>query len=255
MDTPATYRQPARTSTSLPVRSCETMRCAAFVSTVAGTLGAAALAACEIELLALASFGAAATVARLARTRREKREIASLIEFLNGPDILARDGMWTSLEGTRRVRARADDAALRWEVLEPSRGETLASFLRPAWLGPSTADRSEPIERRIARVRSRSRDPRCFRGLPKDFGGSGAELVEAAMIVFEVHREGTLVERRDGDGELVGDTWHPDRDAALRQLASEYGDRLGGWRQESSSFECVAAPRGWHGAPKRHLAL
>jgi hypothetical protein len=164
-------------------------------------------------------------------------------------------GTWTSLDGRRRLRVTTDPD-VRWEEIDPTTGETLSSFRAPAPIAPAVPSAPEVLERRVARVHGRPRDPRCFAGLPEKLGGRGTELGEARTIVLELCRDGVLVERRDATGELLGDTWHPDRFAAMRQLEREYGDRIGSFRDGDVELVTIAAPvSGWDDPVKTRLAL
>jgi hypothetical protein len=163
-------------------------------------------------------------------------------------------GGWCSLDGTRRLRARAGDPLARYEHLDPSSGQTLASFRAGAPVMP------RPVERAPARVLEavvagrRPLAPCCFLGAPPEIG-SGATLPSVERVTISVFSDGVLAERCDAGGVLVGDTWHPHLEAASEQLAREYGPHIGELEPLGEASVDVERPRAWIWERRRGVAL
>lgn len=257
---PSTYREPAcaRRATPAPMPRAGASSVATLAS-LAGIAGASALAVGHLELLALAGAGAAAAALSAVRAVTARRQTSAALSFLDTDVLVEGPGTWTSPDGTRRLRAVVDDPLVRWERLDPSTGQTLASFRAAAASAPSAID-VDALACRVAPIFGRAREPRCFVGAPPEVRRFGSAVaVEARCVVLVVRRDGVLVERRDATGELIGDTLHPHERAALSQIEAEYGDRVGRFRAAEMPVPApivTATPRpSWDDPIDSRLAL
>ncbi len=198
------------------------------VASAAGLAGATALLVGHAELSTLLGAGAVALGAHLWRAVRGPSRRDALEVFV-GDRALEGRGVWMSPDGARRVRAVRHDPWPRWERLDPYTGETLASHRVPLSTAP-TAATFDVIEQRAARVYGRPRRPRCFLSVPRELTPGPAVPAEPDWIVVVTHRRGVLLERRDREGRLLGDTLHDHLDDALRALAVEHPEGVGRWR-------------------------
>lgn len=257
MTEPTTYRDPARVRrhATLEVAGSDTARRVAAFGSVAAIAGAGALAVGQVELWALAGAGAFAAAAHLVRAARARRRKDALTLFFGTGELVALSGAWTSIDGQRRLRVSEGDASARWEHIDPTSGETLASYRAPALLAPQP-HAALVIETHVALVHGRAREPRCFTGLPRALGGSAIRADDASSVVLYVRDDGVLLERRDAEGQLVGDTLHPDRSSALRQLDLEYGAAIGSFHGAPSRvMELEPARPGWDEPVSSSIAL
>lgn len=251
------YREPARTHRApleLPGPAARSM---ATLASLAGLAGASALAVGHVELLALAGAGAAAAALSAVRAASARWRTSALERFLDTDAIVEGPGTWTTPDGARRIRTSAGDPYARWERLDPATGETLASYRAPAPIAPP-AVAAEVIDQRAAPVYGRAREPRCFVGLPPEVKAPARTVVvDARALLLLVRRDGVLVERRDGTGELIGDTLHPDLPAAMRQIEAEYGDRIGAFRAAERDLPIAreSLRTAWDGPTDTRLAL
>lgn len=203
-------------------------RRSALLGSLAAAAGAGAFAAGQVEFWALAGAGALVAAAQAWKARRETRRASALAIFLGGEKVVLGPGTWTSLDGARRVRSAMGDALVRWEHLDPSTGETLASFRAAAPVSPA-AIASELLACEVAPLFGRARDARCFTGLPPELGGEPL-AADASSVRLEVRRNGVLLVRCDAGGSSIGDTLHTDVASAIGQLRLEYGDHVGAFR-------------------------
>lgn len=233
------------------------VRSAAVLGSVALTSVAGAALAGSVELAVLAGAGAVAAVTHGVRALGQRRRHRAVARFLGSDLVIEAAGCWTTPDGRRRVRVMPGDEHARFERLDPHTGETLESFRGPSPAAPPPPDEAVIVERVVATVHGRPLDPRCFTGLPPALGGRFARLEEVRLVAMDVRRDGVLIERLDGDGQLVGDTWHPDLAAARRQLEAEYGGHLGRWRDpELEPVDPAAEGReSWDGPLRSHLGL
>ena len=255
------YREPARPARATLLcrsgleRPIDTHRSASLLGSLAALAGAGALAASQLELLAIVGAGALATAAHAWRERRERRRAEALASFLGGDEIALGPGTWTSPDGYRRVRSVAHDSLLRFEHLDPSSDETLASFCVTAPVGPCSAP-VEVLERKVAPLYGRARDERCFAGLPPELGGEAVALTGIRYAMLERSREGVLLVRCDAGGACIADTLHADVSAALRQLEAEHGEHVGRFRDVDARWPAVARARAcWDGGAPSRLAI
>jgi len=246
------YREPARETTAEPPAAPGRGGAGASVASAA-MLGAAALGGAtsaaalgSLELLVLAGAGALAAAAHLARASRCGRRRREVLDFL-GDGVVVEPGVWTSADGSRRVRAVRRDDHLRFETLELVSGVTLSSHRVRLEL-PFDPPRRSTRRRRSARVHGRPIHPCCFDGLP----GRDPVLRHPASIELEESESGVLLRRLDDDGALVGDTWHATEAEARRQLAHELGPHLGPWTKAPRRAKPT---RGWEPSADAHLGL
>lgn len=248
------YREPARPSPLLrsALERIDPHRRASLVGSLAALAGAGALAATQLELLAILGAGALATATHAWRENRERRRREALASFLGSAEVVLGPSSWTSPDGCRRVRSVARDSLLRFEHLDPASDETLASFSVSAPVGPCAAP-FEVLERRVAPLHGRGRGPRCFAGLPPELGGEAVALTGARYAMLERARDGVLLVRCDASGARLADTLHADVAAALRQLEAEHGEHVGRFRDAGARFPPPARTRpSWVGeAPSR----
>ncbi len=228
----------------------------AALGSVAAFAGATAVAAGQVELWALAGAGAFAAAAQLVQSARGRRRRDTLARFFGAREVVVTPGTWTSPDGRRRLRAVLGDALVRWEKLDPSTGETLASFRVNGLVAPPPPRPAEVLDAQVAQVQGRGREPRCFAGLPRAFGGRSVRALEPSWVVLEVRRDAVILERRDARGRSVGDTSHPDRDAAMRQLERELGAAVSPFRDASDvRLEPGRAPAGWDAGRRSRVPL
>lgn len=255
------YREPARVAQQtgpLPEPSVRgALRSAAALGSMAASGVAGAVVAGSLELAVLAGAGAVAAVAHWLRASKERRQHRTVASFLDCDAVVETPGSWTSPDGLRRVRVMPGDDQARFEFLDPVTGETLESFRGPSSAAPPPLEEGVLVERAVATVHGRPVDPRCFSGLPPQLGGRFARLREVRSVAVNVRRDGVLIERLDRDGQLVGDTWHPDLTAALRQLEAEYGAHLGPWRETRADLEepSTAGRPSWGGPLRSRLGM
>ncbi|HJL18592.1 MAG TPA: hypothetical protein RMH99_23225 [Sandaracinaceae bacterium LLY-WYZ-13_1] len=248
----AGYREPARPGRTGPLEPpCQqgAWRSAVALGSVAISGAAGAVVGGSVELAVLGGAGALAAAAHWARAWGARRRHRHLARFLGADAVVEGPGTWTTPDGRRRLRAVPGDELVRFECLDPVRGVTLESFRGASPVRPVPVEPGVIVERVVATVHGRPIDPRCFRGLPPQLGGRFARLAEVREVALEVRREGVLLERFDADGQLSGDTWHADVQAALRQLDGELGGHLGRWRDpelEPRGPERPASPS-WDG--------
>lgn len=250
----APYREPPPERRAVPLERLRSelgaRRDVTPVVSVAGLAGAGALVAGPVELAALAGAGALAAAAQLWRSRRSRADDEALLAFL-GDAVLEGPGAWTSLDGERRLRVVEGDPWPRWERLDPSTGQTLASHRVPALEAPTPAP-VETLERRAARVFGRPRRPRCFASSPLELERIAVEPAELVLVVL---RHGTRLERRDREGRLLGDTLHTDADDARRALAFEHPEGVGKWRTSGETLARRRTPPSWDAPLASSLAL
>jgi hypothetical protein len=210
---PTTYRDPAY---ARPVARIDALEDATASSSLVG----AVLVLAHGDLIALARH--------LVRTSTARRRQDTLALFFESDAVVGTPGVWWSTDGRRRLRAVYGDPLGRFESIDAD-GETLWTVRGPSPLLPVPPE-PRAIDRRAARVHGRAREPRCFAGLPTALGGRPIAMADACLVILEARNDGVMIERRAANGTIVGDTWHADNASAQRQLAAEYGDRLGVWR-------------------------
>lgn len=200
---------------------------------VGGLAGAVALS--SLELAVLGAMGAAAAVAHAVRAGRSRASHEGLVRFLGGERVRYEDGAVLSPDGQRRVRAAPRSAGSRYEVLSEDGRQTLASYRT---LAPSPPLELEALPREVlfARVYGRSVSPVCFDGSPPEIGGSVLRR-EARWLRLSRFEGGALLERLDDTGECIGDTWHPDVEAARAQIAAELGAHAGPLRSRPPRWD------------------
>ena len=254
-----TYRDPAPTRrTSALVASDE--RCSArsaLLLTVIAIAGGAIAATMvgSAALFSLIGAGALAATAHWIASRVRRRRHRRVADFLGGEQVSLTPGGWCSLDGTRRLRSRDGDRLARFERVDPSSGQTLASFRAETPVMPAPVERA-PISVRWATVAGRRPlAPCCFVGVPPEVGRGDATLPSVDRVILSVFRDGALVERCDADGVLVGDTWHRDAAVAREQLAREYGPHLGELREVGEAGSAIARSCAWSWDRRGGVAL
>lgn len=210
---------------------------------VAATSVAGAAALGSLELVVLAGFGATVALVRLLRAGRLRASHRHLVGFLGGGRVQQERDAVLSVDGTRRVRTSPCGHGVRFEILADQGRRTVVSYQS----GP-TDDRVElealPIEVRFARVHGRSLDPVCFEGSPPELGGP-LRRHDPRWLRVSRFADGALVERLDADGRPVGDTWHPDLEAAREQIDAEYGEHAGPLTSRPPRWD-EPSQRVWH---------
>lgn len=254
---PVTYRDPARTR---PVRALERVytscapRSAALLGAIALGGVASAVLAGSPELLLLAGAGVLAAAAQWAVAHAAGRRQRGLARFFGAERITLTSVGWCSLDGTRRLRARAGDRLARFEHLDPSNGQTLASFRAGTPVMPLAVGHASRRVLSAVVAGRRPLAPCCFVGAPPEIGGD-ATLPSVERVIVSVLADGVLVERCDADGVLVGDTWHLDLPAAQEQLAREYGPHVGELEPLGETSAAVERPRAWTWERRRGVPL
>lgn len=249
------YREPADVRRATEFERPAGPRHAAAIGSLAALAGASALVAGQPELWAAFGVGALAAAARAWSARIGLRRADALVAFFECDEVEVGPGVWTSPDGRRRVRSELD-GLLRFERLEPSTGETLASFRVRAPFGPDLVE-TAIFERRVAPVHGRSRGARCFTGLPPELGDGAVPDADPSHLLLEARQEGVLLVRCDAAGRRVGDTLHPDLASALRQLEAEHGEHVGDFRvvERDPIASGHHARSVWDGLCGRRLAL
>ena len=105
-----------------------------------------------------------------------------LAQFFECDEVTEEPGAWTSPDRRRRLRVVSGDALARWEELDPGTGETLITVRGPAPLMPPLPQAAQVIERRVANVHGRARQPRCFAGVPHALGGKPVASGDASFV-------------------------------------------------------------------------
>ena len=59
---------------------------------------------------------------------------------------------------------------------------------------------------------------------------NGEPMPWPAVVLLELHDNGSMAFRYAADGSFAGDTWHESVDSAQAALKSEYGELLSAWR-------------------------
>lgn len=232
------YREHERAE-GAPLAKPVASRAAVVLGAAATTsaMSVALLGSLELGLFA-GLVGAFAAGAEVWRGRRRERLHRDVVRFL-GSSVCAEAHGWRSLDGTRRVRQAPRDSGLRFEVLTRDGRHTLECYRR------APDDRLEldalPLEVRFARVHGRPLDPVCWDGSPPDLGGDPTRR-DARWLRVSRFADGVLLERLDPFGDELGDTWHPDLDAAHEQIARELGTHAG---------ELRSRPPIWDERPQR----
>ncbi|AKF08527.1 hypothetical protein [Sandaracinus amylolyticus] len=246
-DAPAGYREPPRASGPVAVATLFPLPRfgRADVSAVDVALGGAVLAAAGVALslpepwrsgVFVATIGAVAALAYRVRARfvvkREMQRARALrnAAFVGGLVRIAH-GAWTSLDGTRRRRHHAVDLVDPWggshqhyERIDPTTGETLESYLATS-AGVFEGD-ARPRTREVGVLPQPIDSKRHFDGFPPELARwidrEAIPRGAAKVLVIDTYADAVFVHRFSASRDCVGDTMHADRDAAMRQLASEY---------------------------------
>ncbi len=184
--------------------------------------GAAAIG--SLELAVLAGVGALGAALHALRARRRRRSHHGLVRFLGSEDVRPVAEGVASLDGRRRARRSIAEGVVRYEVLSADGRRTLESYRAS---DAETAPRAAlPEEVRFVSLHGRCLSPVCFDGPPPGLGGP-VRRREPGWLRVSRYADGVLLERLDPDGVVLGDTWHPDLDAASEQVRAEYGPHAG----------------------------
>jgi len=85
---------------------------------------------------------------------------------------------------------------------------------------------------------------RHYMGMPPILTGGidyRQDLGPARFLVIEEKPDGIFLYRYGSGGEFAGDTWHQSMDDAKHQVAFEYGDSVGDWREVPLEISDVIA--------------
>ncbi len=83
-----------------------------------------------------------------------------------------------------------------------------------------------------------------YRGFPPEATGGGdarITLPKARVLVIEETREGFYLYRYTENGDIAGDTWHPNLEEAIKQAEFEFGVTSDAWEDIPSEVtDCHA---------------
>lgn len=180
----------------------------------------------------------------LARASARDAEARARLAFV-GDDAVddPADGV-ISPDGVRRLRIH--EGLARYEELSLDGRCTIASYLdEPRGLLRRFARRFERADARdalIAEVHGRAILPVCFLGAPHR---GEPRALTARWLRARPLTSGVLLERFDEGHRPIGDTLHPDLDAARTQVRLEYGAHAGRLRPGTAPVLGAPAPRAW----------
>ncbi|UJR78852.1 hypothetical protein [Sandaracinus amylolyticus] len=254
-EAPAGYREPPRASEPVAVAKLfplprfgradvsSTDLALGGTALVVACLGLTMRAPSNVVVSVAAVSGAAAVAYRawrrfVAKLDNQRARAARNAAFV-GELVRVDAATWASLDGTRRRRRHAADLVDPWEGshqhyerIDPATGETLASYV-----GTSAGvfeGEALPRTREVGVLPQPIDSQRHWDGFPPELdrwaGRKAVTRGAAKVLVIDTHPDAVFVHRFSEAREPVGDTMHADRDAAMRQLASEYPGVSIEWR-------------------------